>query len=113
VGPLGRAGLVPEVIDAMLRRRPYRDVVAHVNVQAFFTYGDAAEPLYAYARALAGAQEALPRTRVTLVTRNGECAPPGVEDEVRRIAAAAGIPVYRTMEAAAVAVAAGGRYGTA
>ncbi|TMR92521.1 acetate--CoA ligase family protein [Nonomuraea basaltis] len=113
VGPLGRAGLVPEVIDAIMRRRPYRDVVAHVNVQAFFTYGDAAEPLYAYARALAGAQDALPRTRVTLVTRNGECAPPGVEDEVRRIAAAAGIPVYRTMEAAAVAVAAGGRCGTA
>jgi acyl-CoA synthetase (NDP forming) len=113
VGPRGRAGLVPEVIGAILRRRPCRDVVAHVNVQAFFTYGDAAEPLYAYARALAGAQEALPRTRVTLVTRNGECAPAGVEDEVRRIAAAAGIPVYRTMEAAAVAVAAGGRHGTA
>ncbi|WP_312024809.1 acetate--CoA ligase family protein [Nonomuraea sp. WAC 01424] len=113
VGPRGRPGLVPEVIEAVVRRRPYGDVVAHVNVQSFFTYGDAAEPLYAYARALAGAQEALPRVRITLVTRNGECAPPGVEDEVRRIAAAAGIPVYRTMEAAAVAVAAGGRRGAA
>ncbi|MFG1702192.1 acetate--CoA ligase family protein [Nonomuraea sp. M3C6] len=113
VGPLGRASLVPEVISALARRRPYRDVVAHVNVQAFFTYGDAAEPLYAYARAVAGAQAALPGTRITLVTRNGECAPAGVEDEVRRIAAAAGIPVYRSMEAAAVAVAAGGRYGAA
>ncbi|MDP4509535.1 acetate--CoA ligase family protein [Nonomuraea turcica] len=117
VGPLGRAGLVPEVIDAIVRRRPCRDIVAHVNVQAFFTYGNAAEPLYAYTRALAGAQDALPRTRVTLVTRNGECAPAGVEDEVRRIAAAAGIPVYRTMEAASAAIAgaiaAGGRYGDA
>ncbi|MFG6191032.1 acetate--CoA ligase family protein [Nonomuraea sp. JJY05] len=113
VGPLGRAGLVPEVVSALLRHRPYGDVVLHVNVQAFFTYGDAAEPLYAYARAVAQAQAALPGTRITLVTRNGECAPPGVEDEVRRIAAAAGIPVYRSMEAAAVAVAAGGRYGVA
>ncbi|MFI6734292.1 acetate--CoA ligase family protein [Nonomuraea sp. NPDC050451] len=113
VGPLGRAGLVPEVVSALLRCRPYGDVVLHVNVQAFFTYGDAAEPLYAYARAVAQAQAALPGTRITLVTRNGECAPPGVEDEVRRIAAAAGIPVYRSMEAAAVAVAAGGRYGVA
>ncbi|MGN9838217.1 acetate--CoA ligase family protein [Nonomuraea sp. H19] len=114
VGPRGRPGLVPEVIGALVRHRPYADVVVHVNVQAFFTYGDAAEPLYAYARALGGAQEALPRTRITLVTRNGECAPAGVEDEVRRIAGAAGIPVYRTMEAAAVAVAAGGRrHGTA
>ncbi|MEU6712738.1 acetate--CoA ligase family protein [Nonomuraea sp. NPDC046802] len=113
VGPLGRAGLVPEVIEAILRRRPYADVVAHVNVQAFFTYGDAAELLYAYARAVAGAQAARPGVRITLVTRNGECAPPGVEDEVRRISAEAGIPVYRSMEAAAAAVAAGGRYGTA
>ncbi|MEQ4718120.1 acetate--CoA ligase family protein [Nonomuraea sp. B19D2] len=113
VGPLGRAALVPDVIEALLRHRAYRDVVLHVNVQAFFTYGDAAEPLYAYARAVAGAQEALPGTRITLVTRNGECAPAGVEDAVRRIAAAAGIPVYRSMEAAAVAVAAGGRHGVA
>ncbi|SEF57500.1 Acyl-CoA synthetase (NDP forming) [Nonomuraea solani] len=111
VGPMGRPGLVAEVVDAL--GVPYRDVVAHVNVQAFFTYGDAAEPLYAYTRALAGAQAARPATRITLVTRNGECAPPGAEDEVRRIAAAAGIPVYRSMEAAAVAVAAGGRYGAA
>ncbi|MER5998334.1 acetate--CoA ligase family protein [Nonomuraea angiospora] len=113
VGPLGRAGLVPEVVSALLRCRPYGDVVLHVNVQAFFTYGDAAEPLYAYTRVVAQAQAALPGTRITLVTRNGECAPPGVEDEVRRIAAEAGIPVYRSMEAAAVAVAAGGRYGVA
>ncbi|MET7334157.1 acetate--CoA ligase family protein [Nonomuraea sp. NPDC005650] len=113
VGPMGRAGLVPEVLSALLRSRPYGDVVLHVNVQAFFTYGDAAEPLYAYARAVARAQATLPGTRITLVTRNGECAPPGVEDEVRRIAAAAGIPVYRSMEAAAVAVAAGGRHGIA
>ncbi|SDL86352.1 Acyl-CoA synthetase (NDP forming) [Nonomuraea jiangxiensis] len=113
VGPLGRAELVAEVIDVVVRHRPCRDVVAHVNVQAFFTYGDRAEPLYAYARAVAGAQAALPGTRITLVTRNGDCAPAGVEDEVRRIAAAAGIPVYRSMEAAAVAVAAGGRHGAA
>ncbi|MEV4396005.1 acetate--CoA ligase family protein [Nonomuraea sp. NPDC049607] len=113
VGPRGRPGLVAEVIEAIVRREPYADVVAHVNVQSFFTYGDAAEPLYAYTRALAGAQEALPRVRITLVTRNGECAPAGVEDEVRRIAAAAGVPVYRSMEAAAAAVAAGGSRGTA
>ncbi|MEV0620327.1 acetate--CoA ligase family protein [Nonomuraea sp. NPDC050404] len=111
VGPLGRAALVPEVIDALAG--PYRDVVAHVNVPAFFTYASAAEPLYAYARALVGAQEARPGVRITLVTRNGECAPEGVVDEVGRIAAEAGIPVYRSMEAAAVAVAAGGRHGAA
>ncbi|MGN9782061.1 acetate--CoA ligase family protein [Nonomuraea sp. ZG12] len=112
VGPRGRAELVREVIGVAVRGRPYRDVVAHVNVQSFFTYGTAAEPLLAYARALAGAQREL-TTRITLVTRNGECAPAGVEDEIGAIMTAAGIPVYRSMEAAAVAVAAGGRCGTA
>ncbi|WP_433253731.1 acetate--CoA ligase family protein [Streptosporangium sp. CA-135522] len=110
VGPRGRPELVREAIAAIVARRPYPDVVAHVNVQSFFTYGTSAEPLYACARNLARAQEDLPGVRVTLVTRNGECAPPGVEDEVRAIAAGAGIPVYRSMEAAAVAVAAAKRF---
>ncbi|MEV6156034.1 acetate--CoA ligase family protein [Nonomuraea sp. NPDC052129] len=113
VGPRSGPDLVQRAVEAIVRHRSYPDVVAHVNVQSFFTYGTRAEPLFEYARALAAAQDALPETRVTLVTRNGECAPPGVEDEVRAIVAAAGIPVYRTMEAAAVAVAAGGRNGTA
>ena len=64
-----------------------------VNVQSFFTYGTRAEPLFEYARALAAAQDALPVTRVTLVAANGECAPPGVEDEVRAIVAAGRDPV--------------------
>ncbi|MEV7966358.1 acetate--CoA ligase family protein [Sphaerisporangium sp. NPDC088356] len=113
VGPRAPAGLVRDAIGAIVPRRPYPDVVAHVNVQSFFTYGDAAEPLYAYARHLAEAQALLPGTRVTLVTRNGECAPAGVEDEVRAIASAAGIPVYRSVEGAAVAIAAGKRFARA
>ncbi|WP_424535377.1 acetate--CoA ligase family protein [Sphaerisporangium viridialbum] len=113
VGPRAPAELVRDAIGAIVSRRPYPDVVAHVNVQSFFTYGDAAEPLYAYARHLAEAQALLPGTRVTLVTRNGECAPPGVEDEVRAIASGAGIPVYRSVEGAAVAIAAGKRFARA
>ncbi|MFG1690065.1 acetate--CoA ligase family protein [Nonomuraea sp. NPDC049269] len=113
VGPRSGPDLVRRAVETIVRHRPYPDVVAHVNVQSFFTYGTRAEPLFEYARALAATQDALPGTRVTLVTRNGECAPPGVEDEVRAIVAAAGIPVYRSMEAASVAVAAGGRNGNA
>ncbi|GAA2901619.1 hypothetical protein GCM10010517_67450 [Streptosporangium fragile] len=110
VGPRARPELVREVVTAIVARRPYPDVVAHVNVQSFFTFGTSADPLYAYARDLARAQEELPEVRITLVCRNGECAPPGVEDEVRAITARAGIPVYRSMEAAAVAVAAAKRF---
>ncbi|MBO3746654.1 acetate--CoA ligase family protein [Streptosporangiaceae bacterium NEAU-GS5] len=108
IGPRTRPDLVRDAIEAI---GSFADVIAHVNVQSFFTYGDAAEPLYAYAEALAATQAAHPGMRVTLVTRNGECAPAGVEDAVRAIAAGAGIPVYRSMEAAATAVAAGKTYG--
>ncbi|RJL26636.1 acetate--CoA ligase family protein [Bailinhaonella thermotolerans] len=110
VGPRGRPELVRDAITAITSREPYPDVVAHVNVQSFFTYGSRAEPLYDYVRRLGETQEALPRTRITLVMRNAECGTPDVEGEVRRIAGGAGVPVYRSMEAAAVAVAAGQRW---
>ncbi|MGI8336535.1 acetate--CoA ligase family protein [Actinomadura scrupuli] len=112
VGPRGRPDLVRDAVTAILAsgepgRVTFPDVVAHVNVQSFFTFGTSADPLIAYTHAVAGMQAALPDTRVTLVTRNAECAPPGVEDAVRAVARDGGIPVYRSMEAAAVAVAAG------
>ena len=109
VGPRGDPGLVRRAVTAILAHRPYADVVAHVNAQSFFTYGDSADPLLAYARAVGNLQAELAATRVTLVLRNAECAPPGVEDAVRELARSSGIPVYRSMEAAAVAVAAGKR----
>jgi predicted CoA-binding protein len=107
IGPRGRPGLVREVVSAIDRERPYPDVIAHVNVQSFFTYGDSVDALLAYAHGVARLQEELGGTRITLVMRNAECAPPGVEDEVRAVARGAGVPAYRSMEAAAAAVAAG------
>lgn len=109
LGPRGRSELVREVVTTIQRAEPYPDVITHVNVQSFFTYGHSVAALLAYAGQVAALQEELPGTRVTLVTRNSECAPPGVEDEIRAIARAAGVPSYRSMEAAAVAVAAGRR----
>ncbi|MFF5259349.1 acetate--CoA ligase family protein [Actinomadura viridis] len=115
VGPRGDPGLVRRAVTAILAHRPYADVVTHVNAQSFFTFGDSAEPLLAYTRAVGALQEELPDTRITLVIRNAECAPPGVEDAVRELARSSGVPVYRSMEAAAVAVTAGKRsaHGTA
>ncbi|KAB2341795.1 acetate--CoA ligase family protein [Actinomadura rudentiformis] len=115
VGPRGNPDLVRLAVTAILAERPYADVITHVNVQSFFTFGSSADPLLAYTRSVGKLQEELPATRITLVTRNAECAPAGVEDAVREVARAAGVPVYRNMEAAAVAVAAGKRsaHGTA
>jgi acyl-CoA synthetase (NDP forming) len=107
VGPRSDPDLVRRAVAAITAHRPYADVLAHVNVQSFFTYGTSADPLLAYARSVAALQEERDDIRITLVTRNAECGPAGVEDDVRAIARAAGVPVYRSMEAAAVAVAAG------
>ncbi|MBC6464152.1 acetate--CoA ligase family protein [Actinomadura alba] len=111
VGPRADPATVRRAVTAVLGHRPYADVVAHVNVQSFVSYGGTGTgALPAYAHAVGALQEEYGDVRVTLVTRNAECAPTEVESDVRSIARAAGVPVYRTMEAAAVAVAAGRRW---
>lgn len=107
VGPRGNPGLVSVAVQKILEHRTYSDVVTHVNVQSFFTYGDSVDPLIAYVKAVGELQAAVKGTRITLVTRNSECAPAGVEDAVRAAAREAGVPVYRNMESAAVAISAG------
>ncbi|MFD0856905.1 CoA-binding protein, partial [Actinomadura adrarensis] len=115
VGPRGNPDLIQHAVKAIQSHSTYPDIVAHVNVQSFFTFGNSAAPLIAYAHSIGALQKELTTTRVTLVLRNAECAPPGVEDEVRTVARASGVPVYRSMEAAAIAVTAGKRsaHGTA
>jgi hypothetical protein len=83
VGPRGDPDLIRHAVTAITAHRPYADVIAHVNVQSFVTYGTSADPLLAYARSIGTLQNELPATRVTMVIRNGECAPAGVEDAVR------------------------------
>jgi acyl-CoA synthetase (NDP forming) len=106
VGPRAGPALVYDVVAAIDKVQPYPDVVAHANVQSFVTFGNSMKPLLAYVGAVADLQRAHP-FRVTLVLRNAECGPPGVEDEARALARAAGVPLYRTFEAAASAIAAG------
>ncbi len=106
VGPRARPDLVYDVVAGIDKVQPYPDVVAHANVQSFVTFGTSMKPLLAYVGAVADLQRAHP-FRVTLVLRNAECGPPGVEDEARALARAAGVPLYRTFEAAASAIAAG------
>ncbi|MCD0448503.1 acetate--CoA ligase family protein [Actinocorallia sp. API 0066] len=106
VGPRADPSLVARAVTTILAHASYPDVLTHVNAQSFFTFGDSAEPLLAYTRAVAELQGSLPHTRITLVLRNGECAPAGVEDAVRAAARVGGVPLYRSMEAAAAAIAA-------
>ncbi len=108
VGPRGRPDLVYDVVSRIDGARRYPDVVAHVNAQSYVTYGTSLRPLLAYVGAVGDLQRAFP-FRVTLVVRNTECVPQSIEDEARAVARAAGVPLYRTFEAAASAIAAGKR----
>lgn len=114
VGPRGVPDFVRTTVRSILEHRPYADVVTHVNAQSFFTFGSAGtgatDALLAYTSAVAALQGDFPATRVTLVIRNAECAPPGVEESVREVARGGGVPVYRSMEAAVVAIGAGKTY---
>ncbi len=106
VGPRGRPDLVYDVVTQIDAVQPYPDVVAHANVQSFVTFGTGSmKPLLSYVGAVADLQRAHP-FRVTLVLRNAECGPPGIEDEARAMARTAGIPLYRTFAAAATTIAA-------
>ena len=104
---------VRDAAAAICSRHGYADLVLHFNVLSFFTFGNSVESLLAYVRCAGELQGGLAGTRVTLVLRNVDCAPPGVEQEARALARAGGVPVYRSMEAAAVAIAAVQRYAPA
>ncbi len=110
VGPGGRTELVGDAVRAIWAHHRYADVIVHLNVLSFFTFGSSAESLLAYAGAVADLRRPLAGTRITLVLRNADCAPPGVAEQARSIARSAGVPVYHSIESAAVAVAAGQRF---
>ena len=108
VGPRARPDLVYDVVCQIDEVQPYPDVVAHVNAQSFVSFGTSMKPLLAYVASVADLQRARP-FRVSLVLRNAECGPARIEDKARAIARTAGVPLYRTFDAAASAIAAGKR----
>jgi len=110
VGPAAPVDVFEPVLDAILADQPFPDVLLHVNVQAYYGYGTAGtaplcELVASVGAAFAGAR--YPATRVVLVTRNLDVAPGSDADAVRNAAILAGLPVYRTFDEAAAAVAAG------
>ena len=110
VGPAAPVDVFEPVLDAILADAPYPDVLLHVNVQAYYGYGTGGSaPLCALIASIGAALAAAryPATRVVLVTRNLDVAPGSEADAVRSAAIAAGVPVFRTFDEAAAAVAAG------
>jgi hypothetical protein len=104
------------VLDAVLAEHAYPDVLLHVNVQAYYSYGTGgAGPLEALLRSVGAALDdaRYPASRVVMVTRNLDVAPGADADAVVTTAAEVGLPVYRTFDEAAVAIAAGKQFARA
>ncbi|MCU1373234.1 MAG: hypothetical protein JWO68_520, partial [Actinomycetia bacterium] len=106
VGPAATLDVLTRVLDPVLAAEPFPDAVLHLNVQAYYGYGTGgAAPLLAHLATLA--DDRWPATRLTVVLRNLDVAPPQERDA---IVAASPVPSYRTFADAATAVAATKRF---
>ncbi len=99
---------VKPVLEAILGAQLFPDLLLHVNVQAYYGYGDAGvRPLLELLEALTALKL---DSRPVVVARNLDVAPGGHIDEVFEGASRCGVPLYRTLNEAAVAIMAGKRF---
>jgi acyl-CoA synthetase (NDP forming) len=99
------------VLEVVLGAQPFPDVLLHVNVQAYYGYGDAGvRPLIELLDTLAALKL---DSRPVVVARNLDVAPGGHVDDVFGGASRCGVPLYRTFNEAAVAISAGKRFARA
>jgi acyl-CoA synthetase (NDP forming) len=110
--PLGPA-VAPDglnrILDRVFAYQRYRDALLHVNVQAYYSYGTSGVTSLLALLAQLGASD-WQGTRIALVLRNLECAPP---DDARALAdacATAELVCFRDFDEAAAAVAAAQRF---
>jgi acyl-CoA synthetase (NDP forming) len=96
------------VLQVVLGAQSFPDLLLHVNVQAYYGYGDAGvRPLIELLETLTALKI---ESRPVVVARNLDVAPGGHVDEVFGGASRCGVPLYRTFDEAATAVTAGKRF---
>ncbi|WP_116202622.1 acetate--CoA ligase family protein [Amycolatopsis circi] len=110
VGPVSPPGLLGDALAPLFEPsgQAYRDVLLHVNIAAYYNYGDAG--LRPLTEALADLLDRGYPARIALVTRNSEVAAPADAALLAEFAANRGIPVFRTFDEAATAIAAAQRF---
>jgi acyl-CoA synthetase (NDP forming) len=102
-GPAAAVDALRAVLDPLLDMQPYADVLVHINVQAYYSYGTAGiEPLLAQLDHLVAAR--WPATRVAVAWRNLDCAPALDRERLRLAAVDAGLPTFDGLDEAAVAI---------
>lgn len=109
LGPAVAAEGLNRVLDTVFAHQRYRDALLHVNVQAYYSYGTTGVTSLLDLLARLGASD-WPGTRVALVLRNLECAPPDDARELADACTAAELVCFRDFDEAATAVAAAQRF---
>ena len=110
-GPVSEPDVLVQALDPILQTQPYPDVVVHTNVQAFFSYaGDGIERLFPIIETTAAATTQWPHTRLSLVLRNIDCAPPDIAARIQQTCLDANLPTFTRFTEAMTAVAATKRH---
>ncbi len=110
-GPVSEPDVLVQALDPILQTQPYPDVVVHTNVQAFFSYaGDGIERLFPIIETTAAATTQWPQTRLSLVLRNIDCAPPDIAARIQQTCLDANLPTFTRFTEAMTAVAAAKRH---
>ena len=110
-GPVSEPDVLVQALDPILQTQPYPDVVVHTNVQAFFSYaGDGIERLFPIIETTAAATTQWPHTRLSLVLRNIDCAPPDIAARIQQTCIDANLPTFTRFTEAMTAVAATKRH---
>ncbi|MFD0034802.1 acetate--CoA ligase family protein [Streptomyces sp. NPDC127172] len=108
VGPASPADLLGDTLEAIVRDQPFGDVLAHVNVAAYYSYGTAGlAPLIDTLTAVHA--RGLP-VRLAVVARNLNVARPEDAARLAEFAAHTRLPLFRSFDEAATAIAAAQRF---
>lgn len=110
VGPASPAGLLADALAPVLGPdgQPYRDVLVHVNVAAYYSYGTGGlAPLVEALQTLVDRD--LP-ARLAVVTRNVDVAAPADADLLAGFVTRTGLRVLRDFDEAALAIGAAQRF---
>jgi len=105
IGPAAPTDAYSRVLEPILAHDAFPDVLLHVNVQTYYSYGTGGiEPLLQLLRDTA--ERAAPSARLVIALRNTEVVPCADRDAAFATAHEVGLPAYRTFGEAAHALAA-------
>ncbi len=109
MGPLNASSVAPKLLRQLNAGQPFANIVFHVNVQSFYSYGKSTEhstqALFDLAGELVKLVPELPRSRLAWVLRNAICAEGDAIARLRRTAHEGGVATFLSFDAAATALA--------